>query len=63
MKTSGVIKKNWEEILTAAMRPDYLNEKRERKEGERERGKRKKREGTAVVLLTFSHTIFHWYSF
>ena len=62
MKTSGVIKKNWEEILTAAMRPDYLNEKRERKEGERERGKRK-REGTAVVLLTFSHTIFHWYNF
>ena len=53
MKTSGVIKKNWEEILTAAMRPDYLNEKRERKERERERGKRKKREGTAVVLLTF----------
>ena len=53
MKTSGVIKENWEEILTAAMRPDYLNEKRERKERERERGKRKKREGTAVVLLTF----------
>ena len=53
MKTSGVIKENWEEILTAALRPDYLNEKRERKEGERERGKRKKREGTAVVLLTF----------
>ena len=58
MKTSGVIKENWEEILTAAMRPDYLNEKRERKEGEWERGKRKKREGTAVVLLTFSILFF-----
>ena len=44
MKTSGVIKKNWEEILTAAMRPDYLNEKRERKEGEREREERGRRE-------------------
>ena len=44
MKTSGVIKENWEEILTAAMRPDYLNEKRERKEGEREREERGRRE-------------------
>ena len=38
------------------------NGKRER-EREREREERKKREQTAGVLLTVSHTIFHWYSF
>ena len=62
MKTSGVIKENWEEILTAAMRPDYLNEKRERKERERERKEEEERRNCSCII-DFSHTIFHWYSF
>ena len=56
---------NQKEILTAAIRRKMLiitNGKRER-ERERERERRKKREQTAGVLLTVSHTSFHWYSF
>ena len=55
MKTSGVIKENWEEILTAAMRPDYLNEKRERKEGERERKEEEERRNCSCIIDFFSY--------
>ena len=55
MKTNGVIKENWEEILTTAMRRETLIIEIEKRERMREKEEEEERRNCSCIIDCFSY--------